>query len=123
MCNEWRTDPAAFVAFALSNGWKPGLEIDRINGDGDYEPENVRFVTKEINRRNRGKQKTASGKNPSSQFVGVTWRKDQSKWMAQIQVGDKRIFLGNHASEIDAAHAYDAEAEKHEGFRLNLPKE
>src|SRR3990172_8392255 len=44
VCNEWRQ----FVAFrdwALNNGWRHGLQIDRIDVNGNYCPGNCRFVT------------------------------------------------------------------------------
>lgn len=43
----WKDDPQAFVTWCLENGWKPGLTIDRFPNDrGNYEPNNIRFVTK-----------------------------------------------------------------------------
>lgn len=51
VCDEW-SDVEVFVKFALENGWKPGLEIDRINTAGNYEPNNVRFVTHRENANN-----------------------------------------------------------------------
>lgn len=51
ICDEW-LDYKTFEAWALSNGWKIGLEIDRINNDGNYEPNNCRFVTHSQNNRN-----------------------------------------------------------------------
>jgi hypothetical protein len=51
ICDEWK-DPATFCKWAIANGWKKGLSIDRINNDGNYEPNNCRFVTREINMRN-----------------------------------------------------------------------
>lgn len=52
VCEEWN-DPTAFIAWALSNGYEPGLQIDRINNDGHYEPSNCRFVTQQQNVNNR----------------------------------------------------------------------
>lgn len=53
MCDKWRSSFDAFFKWAISNGWAEGLEIDRINNNGDYEPANCHFVTKHQNMMNR----------------------------------------------------------------------
>lgn len=53
VCAEWEDDFFAFYNWALKNGWMTGLVIDRINNDGNYSPENCRFVTVMINARNK----------------------------------------------------------------------
>lgn len=53
MCQEWLSDYQAFEDWALSNGFKEGLAIDRIDNDGDYAPDNCRFVTPKENNQNR----------------------------------------------------------------------
>jgi len=52
VCDEWRATPNVFVEWAINNDWEPGLEIDRIDNDGDYSPINCHFVTHAINARN-----------------------------------------------------------------------
>ena len=52
VCNEWQ-DASNFVLWALRNGYKDGLQLDRMNNDGNYCPENCRFVTPKENSRNR----------------------------------------------------------------------
>lgn len=52
VCDEWH-DPANFVRWALNNGYAQGLQLDRIDNDGNYCPENCRFVTPKENSRNR----------------------------------------------------------------------
>lgn len=47
--DEWRTSPAQFVAWAEANGWRPGLEIDRKDNNGHYEPNNCVFITHRAN--------------------------------------------------------------------------
>lgn len=53
VCEEWMNDFQAFYDWAMSNGYKEGLQIDRIDNDGDYTPENCRWVTKTINANNK----------------------------------------------------------------------
>lgn len=52
VCDQWR-DATEFLVWAGSAGWEPGLQIDRIDNDGDYEPGNCRFVTPSVNASNR----------------------------------------------------------------------
>jgi len=52
VCQEWFDDTDAFVNWALANGFKRGLEIDRIDNDGSYSPENCRWVTHSQQMRN-----------------------------------------------------------------------
>lgn len=44
VCDEWR-DYLNFRIWALNNGYKDTLSIDRIDPDGNYEPKNCRWVT------------------------------------------------------------------------------
>lgn len=53
MCNEWLHSFEAFKTWALENGYSPELAIDRIDNNGDYSPDNCRFVTLAENNQNR----------------------------------------------------------------------
>ncbi len=57
ICEEWRRSSASFINWAIENGYSKGLTIDRINNDGDYSPENCRFVTAKVNGRNSSQTK------------------------------------------------------------------
>jgi hypothetical protein len=45
ICDEWLNDFMSFYSWAMANGYKDGLSIDRINVDGNYEPSNCKWAT------------------------------------------------------------------------------
>lgn len=51
VCEEWQ-EYKPFESWALSSGYDIGLELDRINSDSNYSPENCRWVTHGDNVRN-----------------------------------------------------------------------
>lgn len=53
VCDEWLNDYFKFEEWAIKNGHKKGLQIDRIDNSKGYYPDNCRFVTPEINTNNR----------------------------------------------------------------------
>jgi hypothetical protein len=48
VCNEW-SDFMLFYEWAMNNGYKENLTIDRIDNDKDYYPDNCRWLTSEEN--------------------------------------------------------------------------
>lgn len=53
VCKEWAGSFIVFYNWAISNGWAEGLQLDRIDNNGSYTPINCRFVSKEVNARNK----------------------------------------------------------------------
>lgn len=53
ICEEWRNSFTAFYNWALANGYKEELSIDRINNNENYEPNNCRWATCETQANNR----------------------------------------------------------------------
>lgn len=45
ICNEWLNDFMSFYDWSISHRYSDGLSIDRINGNGNYEPSNCRWIT------------------------------------------------------------------------------
>lgn len=56
VCDEWKNSYIAFRDFALSHGYKDNLTIDRIDNDGNYEPDNCQFLTKSEQTQKRNHQ-------------------------------------------------------------------
>lgn len=55
ICEEWLNKENGFINFynwAIENGYKEGLSIDRINNNGNYEPKNCRWITNKEQQRN-----------------------------------------------------------------------
>ena len=62
VCEEWEKDFVAFRDWALANGYQEGLSIDRIDVNGNYCPENCRWITmseQQRNKRNTKKREAA----------------------------------------------------------------
>lgn len=57
ICDIWINDFISFYKWAIKNGWEKGLTIDRIDNDGNYEPNNCRFITREYQNRNTSRVK------------------------------------------------------------------
>ena len=52
ICNEWKNDFMSFYNWAMSNGYKDNLTIDRIENNGNYQPNNCRWITIKQQHRN-----------------------------------------------------------------------
>ena len=102
VCEEW-LDVIDFVAWCdLTYPKLEGYSLDRIDVDGNYEPNNCRWVTKSeqvINQ--RMKITNTSG------YKGVIWNKKNSNWVAVIGIATKKVYIGSFKIKEEAVQARD----------------
>ena len=60
VCDRWLNDFEAFYQDMIDT-WKPGLSLDRIDNDGDYSPENCRWVDTKTQCRNKRNNRLVNG--------------------------------------------------------------
>ena len=101
VCDRW-LDIHNFIEDMLSS-YQEGLSIDRIDVNGNYEPDNCRWTTTTIQARNT----RDIYKHNKSGFRGVSWNKRDKKWVSQISIDNKKVSIGYYSTSIDAAKAYE----------------
>lgn len=52
VCDEWKDNFMSFYNWSMENGYKDDLTIDRIEVNGDYEPNNCQWTTRKEQARN-----------------------------------------------------------------------
>ena len=99
MCQKWKDD---FSEFYKDVGDIPfeGAELDRIDNNGNYEPNNVRWVNHKDNSNNRRKYYNKTG------YTGVTYKPKLDKYQAQLYKNKKFIYLGVFDTPEEAYKAY-----------------
>lgn len=79
VCEEWRNSYESFRDWALGNGYRDDLTIDRIDNNGNYCPENCRWATNrtQANNTRRNHNLTAFGETKTvtewSRVYGVKY--------------------------------------------------
>jgi len=92
----------------------PKKQIDHENHiRSDNRMANLREATHQENGRNR-----SLNINSTSGVCGVCWGNRESKWLAQIKVNKRDIYLGYFADKFEAICARKSAERKH-GFHLN----
>lgn len=109
ICQEWLNSYTSFRNWALENGYKKNLSIDRKDNDGNYEPSNCRWAKRTTQARNT---RLIYSSNKSG-YRGVSWNKRDEKWNSIIGVDNENIYIGKFECKIDAAYAYDTYVKSH----------
>ncbi len=100
-------------------GANPWEMVDHINGNGlDNRLDNLRLCNKSTNAMNRDKTTVKK----TSNYKGVHWNKQKSKWQVEIELNYKKKYIGRYENQEQAAHAYNGAAKIYHGAfaRLNI---
>lgn len=127
---KWYLSPMGYVGTKLKGkalrlphvimGTKPDKKYPVDHKDRDKLnncKSNFRFCSHAENLRNAGKSK-----NNTSGYKGVFWQKDRKKWIAQIKINNKIVYLGIFKNKVRAAITYNKAAVKYFGEFAYLNK-
>jgi hypothetical protein len=106
VCDEWR-EYKNFSKWAMENGYEDGLQIDRIDCEKGYNPQNCRFVSNMQNSWN---------KKPKTNTTGVRFVKRVNRFYARIFNNGKEISLGGYKTEQEAREAYNKKCKELRGI-------
>lgn len=113
--DAWDKSFMSFYNWSMSNGYSDKLEIDRIDVDGDYCPENCRWVDGSVNAQNT-RLLRIDNKTGYRCVYSI-----KNKWIATIGVNKKYIHLGSYNTPEEAALAYNNFVIKNKTFHpLNI---
>jgi hypothetical protein len=109
VCDRWKNNFLNFYT-DLKDIFRTGLEINRIDNDGNYEPKNVNFVTHQIN--SSATRQVHRDNTSGYRGVGLS----RGRYRAYITVSQKFKHIGTFKTKKEAAKAYNDYIDKN-----NLP--
>lgn len=101
VCDRW-LDITNFINDMYPT-YQVGLTLDRIDVNGNYEPDNCRWAKKTTQARNTVSLRCDN----TSGYRGVSWNKVRGEWGVQICVANKIIRLGFYQTSLEAAKVYE----------------
>ena len=75
MCDDWKNNFKSFYDWAINNGWKRGLSIERIDNNKQYEPENCKWIDISKQSQNRTTNHYVADKNGNVYTIAEISRK------------------------------------------------
>jgi hypothetical protein len=92
VCPAWLAGFEQFMDWAIANGYQDDLSLDRVDNDGDYEPDNCRWATLAEQNRNtrRVRRMTAFGMTKSL----AEWADDPQCQVTYFTLRQRVVYLG-----------------------------
>lgn len=91
ICDDWQ-EFEPFYNWAIENGYQKGLDLDRIDNDGDYNETNCRWTSRRENINNRRK-------TISITVNGITKSRTEWEEIAKLGHGTLKKWVHNHGAE------------------------
>ena len=113
VCEEWRNSPRAFGDWLLAHGWQKGLQIDRINNEKGYSPDNCHVVTPKENSNNRRNTLRLDDGASLATFcssLGIETRKDGKKTKQYDRI--KQMWTDRHKPHPELMQALKEDTDK-----------
>ena len=101
VCDDWLKDPLKFVEYikSLENYREKNYSIDRINNNGNYEPNNIRWTTKSVQSANQRKKKSNT-----TGYTGINLNKC-GNYFACLTFNKEYKYLGTYKTINEALSA------------------
>ena len=106
VCDEWRSDFESFFAWATTHGYTEDLTIDRIDSNGNYEPDNCRWITIQKQQRNRCSNHNVTYRGRTQCIAAWAEELNMNYWLLRKRI----VYLG-----WDAEKAFNTPSAKTKG--------
>jgi len=110
VCDDWLDKQAGherFYKWALASGYAKGLTLDRVNNDGDYSPDNCRWVSRFVQNNNQ--------RSKSKYFRGVE-KLPQGTFRVKLTIKGKQV-INKTFADLDSAITARLDADKRNGLQ------
>lgn len=110
VCDDW-CDSSKFIEWALNSGYKEGLTIDRTDNNGNYCPENCKWVNRKTQSRN-------TRQNVIIEYMNV--KRCKTDWCERLGISVKAIDHCVSRYKLSYQEAFDRYTKKY--FNVKLQK-